>query len=134
MNEKELFDKLKEFYMPDLIKSAGIYDSYDCFSNARQLFIELKCRKSHYENLMIEQSKYARLKYEAGERGMIPTYICSTPQGVWAFDLRLFEPDWKDQTDLPTTTEFENKSRRTKSVGFFPITQGSRLSKIKGEK
>jgi hypothetical protein len=133
MNEKELFNKLKEFYMPDLMQSSGVYDSYDCFSNARQLFIELKCRRSHYENLMIEQSKYARLKYEAAERGMIPTYICSTPQGVWAFDLRLFEPEWKNQTDLPTTTEFENKNKRTKSVGFFPITQGSRLSKIKGE-
>ena len=82
MNEKQLFDKLKEFYMPDLIKSSGIYDSYDCFSNSRQLFIELKCRKSHYENLMIEQSKYARLKYEAGERGLIPTYICSTPEDL----------------------------------------------------
>ena len=53
---------------------------------------------------------------------------------MWAFDLRLFEPQWKDQTDLPTTTEFENKSKRTKSVGFFPITQGRRLTKIKGEK
>ena len=131
MNEKELFNKLKEFYMPDLIASAGEFSSYDCFSPGRQLFIELKCRNSHYENLMIEQSKYARLKYEAGERGMIPTYICSTPQGVWAFDLTLFEPDWKNQTGLPTTTEFDDKSKRTKSVGFFPITMGSRLTKIK---
>jgi hypothetical protein len=83
---------------------------------------------------MIEQSKYARVKYEAMERGMTPVYICSTPQGVWAFDLGLFEPEWKDQTDLPTTTEFENKTKRTKSVGFIPITRGSRLTKIKGEK
>jgi len=134
MNEKELFFKLKEFYMPDLIASQNEFSSYDCFSVQRQLFIELKCRHSHYENLMIEQSKYARLKYEAMERGMIPTYICSTPQGVWVFDLTKFEPEWKDQTDLPTTTEFENKSRRTKSVGFLPITMGNRLTKIKGEK
>jgi hypothetical protein len=68
MNEKELFNKLKEFYMPDLIASAGEFSSYDCFSPGRQLFIELKCRNSHYENLMIEQSKYARVKYEAMER------------------------------------------------------------------
>lgn len=131
MNEKELFNKLKEFYMPDLISSVGEYSSYDCFSAQRQLFIELKCRNSHYENLMIEQSKYARVKYEAMERGMTPVYICSTPQGVWAFDLGLFEPEWKDQTDLPTTTEFDNKTKRTKSVGFIPITMASRLTKIK---
>jgi len=134
MNEKELFNKLKELYMPDLVSSVNAYSSYDCFSMQKQLFIELKCRNTHYENLMIEQSKYTRLKYEAGERGLVPTYICSTPQGVWVFDLRLFEPVWKDQTDLPTTTEFENKAKRTKSVGFLPITMGSRLSKIKGEK
>jgi hypothetical protein len=24
MNEKELFNKLKEFYMPDLVKSSGV--------------------------------------------------------------------------------------------------------------
>ena len=131
MNEKELFNKLKQYYLPDLVASIAEYSSYDCFSPQRQMFIELKCRTSHYENLMIEHSKYARVKYEAGERGMIPTYICSTPQGVWAFDLRLFEPDWKDQTDLPTTTEFEKKTKRTNSVGFIPITMGSRLAKIK---
>lgn len=131
MNEQELFNKLQQFYMPDLVKSSGAYASYDCFTMQKQLFIELKCRHSHYENLMIEQSKYARLKYEAGERGLIPTYICSTPQGVWVFDLRLFEPEWKNQTDLPTTTEFDDRSRRTKSVGFLPITMGTRLTKIK---
>jgi hypothetical protein len=134
MNEKELFNKLKELYMPDLVSSVNAYSTYDCFSMQKQLFIELKCRNTHYENLMIEQSKYARLKYEAGERGLVPTYICSTPQGVWVFDLRLFEPVWKDQTDLPISTEFENKAKRTKSVGFLPITMGSRLSKIKSIK
>ena len=134
MNEKELFLKLKEYYLPDLQKSSGTYDSYDCFSIKHQCFIELKCRKSHYENLMIEQIKYARVKYEALERGWSPLYICSTPQGVWAFNLTQFEPEWKDQTDLPTTTEFENKTKRTKSVGFLPITMGSRLTKIKGDK
>lgn len=134
MNEKQLFNQIQAFYLPDLVASVNLYDSYDCFSQRKQLFIELKCRNSHYENLMIEHSKYSRLKYEAGERGMIPTYICSTPQGVWAFDLRLFEPQWKDQTDLPTTTEFVNRSKRTKSVGFLPITVGSKLSKIQGEK
>ena len=65
---------------------------------------------------------------------MHPMYICSTPQGVWAFNLNLIEPEWKNQTDLPTTTEFDDKSRRTKSVGFLPIQQGNRLTKIKGEK
>ena len=134
MNEKQLFNQLQAFYMPDLVASGGNYSTYDCFSLKRKLFIELKCRSSHYENLMIEHSKYARLKYEALERGMTPTYICSTPQGVWVFDLSIFEPEWRDQTDLPTTTEFADKSKRTKSVGFLPITMGSKLSKIQGEK
>ena len=133
MNEKELFTKLKEYYLPDLAKSVGQYDSYDCFSVQQKCFIELKCRKSHYQNLMIEQSKYARVKYEALERGLTPLYICSTPQGVWAFNLTQFEPEWKDQTDLPTTTEFKDTSRRTKSVGFLPINKGNKLSKFKGE-
>lgn len=134
MNEKELFLKLKEYYLPDLQKSAGTYDSYDCFSLQQKCFIELKCRNSHYENLMIEQVKYARVKYEALERGWSPLYICSTPQGVWAFNLTQFEPEWKDQTNLPTTTEFDNKTKRTKSVGFLPISKGNKLNKFLGEK
>jgi predicted nucleic-acid-binding Zn-ribbon protein len=134
MKEKDLFLKLKEYYLADLQASKGTFSTYDCFSAQHNTFIELKCRNSHYENLMIEQSKYARLKYEAMERGMHPIYICSTPQGVWAFNLNLIEPEWKNQTDLPTTTEFDDKSRRTKSVGFLPISKGNRLTKIKGEK
>ena len=134
MKEKDLFLKLKEYYLPDLIASKGTFSTYDCFSAQYNTFIELKCRNTHYENLMIEQSKYARLKYEAMERGMHPMYICSTPQGVWAFNLNLIEPEWKNQTDLPTTTEFDNKTKRTKSVGFLPISRGNKLNKFIGTK
>jgi len=134
MNEKDLFFALKQHYLPDLMQSKNQFATYDCFSKEFNTFIELKCRNSHYENLMIEQSKYDRLKYEALERGMTPMYICSTPQGVWAFNLNITKIDWELKKDLPTTTEFDDKRKITKSVGFLPIQQGNKLSKFKGEK
>lgn len=127
MNEQELFTRLKETLMPDLTKSDEEYSTFDCSSEEFNLYIELKCRKTHYENLMIEKSKFDRLKTEAEERNMIPVYINSTPLGVWAFNLLNLEVDWQEKDNLPATTEFENKERITKVVGFLDITKGDRL-------
>jgi hypothetical protein len=43
MKEKELFDYLKENKFPDLVKSEGTYDTFDCISDEAGFYIELKC-------------------------------------------------------------------------------------------
>ncbi len=91
MKEIELFEYLKESLYPDLTKSEGIYDSFDCISAQAGHYIELKCRYTHYDTLLIEEMKYRKLITQAAERDLIPFYINSTPKGVFSFDALSFQ-------------------------------------------
>jgi hypothetical protein len=123
MKEIELFEYLKANLYPDLVKSPGIFDSFDCTSALAAHYIELKCRATHYPTLLIEEIKYRKLITQAAERDMIPYYINSTPQGVYSFDLMdLPEPEWVTGW-MPVTTEFANRSKVEKSVGYLDISE-----------
>jgi len=125
MREQELFDYLKASHFPDLEKSEGAYDSFDCTTNEKNLYIELKCRHTHYPDLLIEEMKYRRLINQAGTR--TPYYINSTPQGIYAFDLsRVPEPAWSERR-MPATTEFTDTRRIMKLVGFLHLDYGFAL-------
>jgi len=125
MKEQELFDYLKFKHFPDLEKSEGAFDSFDCTTDDKNLYIELKCRHTHYPELLIEEMKYRRLVNQAGSR--TPYYINSTPQGVWAFDLsRVPEPSWSERR-MPATTEFSNTRKIMKLVGFLHLDYGLAL-------
>ena len=127
MIEVELFDYLKEHLYPDLVKSPGIYDSFDCISQQAAHYIELKCRHTHYPTLLIEEIKYRKLITQSAERDLIPFYINSTPLGIYSFDLMdIPEPQWYGQT-MPVTTEFENQEKTTKSVGYLDIEEAIKL-------
>lgn len=125
MKEQELFDYLKFKHFPDLEKSEGAFDSFDCTTDDKNLYIELKCRHTHYPELLIEEMKYRRLVNQAGSR--TPYYINSTPQGVWAFDLsRVPEPSWSERR-MPATTEFSDTRKIMKLVGFLHLDYGLAL-------
>ena len=123
LKEPELLDYLKEFYYSDLEKSEE-FDNWDCISLEHKMFIELKSRKTHYPDLLIEESKYQGLIMAAGIRSLTPWYINATPEGIWGFDLSAIpQPKWEDKW-LPITTEFANKTSRTKLVGFLKLEDG----------
>ena len=123
LKEPELLDYLKEFYYSDLEKSEE-FDNWDCISLEHKMFIELKSRKTHYPDLLIEESKYQGLIMAAGIRSLTPWYINATPEGIWGFNLSAIpQPKWEDKW-LPITTEFANKSSRTKLVGFLKLEDG----------
>jgi hypothetical protein len=123
LKEPELLDYLKEFYYPDLEKSEE-FDNWDCISLEHKMFIELKSRKTHYPDLLIEESKYQGLIMAAGIRSLTPWYINATPEGIWGFNLSAIpQPKWEDKW-LPITTEFANKTSRTKLVGFLKLEDG----------
>jgi len=125
-NEQELFDNLLVL-IPDLTKTKDEYSTFDCTSEAIKAYIELKCRRTHYDTLLIEYSKYKRLMDEAKNYNMRPLYINSTPKGVWSFDLQNFDILWSEKENLPATTDFDNKEKVTKIIGFLPIEKGDRL-------
>ena len=121
MKEQDLFDYLKGGWYPDLVKSENTYDTFDCISDECKQYIELKCRHTHYPDLLIEKSKYTRLLAEAKERELSPWYINSTPKGIYAFDLsRVPEPTWTERW-MPATTEFANTAKIMKTVGFLHL-------------
>jgi hypothetical protein len=127
MNEDDLFSYLKHFLYPDLVHSEGIYDAYDCISKQAGHYIELKCRATHYDTLLIEEMKYRKLITQAAERDLIPFYINYTPEGLFSFDLMdVPEPVWFVH-QMPATTEFDNENKIDKLVGYLPIEEAVRL-------
>jgi hypothetical protein len=127
MIEAELFDYLKQDLYPDLVKSPGIYDSFDCISEQAAHYIELKCRHTHYPTLLIEEIKYRKLITQSAERDLIPFYINSTPLGIYSFDLMdIPEPEWFNHI-MPATSEFDNQEKITKSVGYLDIEEAIKL-------
>lgn len=127
MNEQLLFDFLKSDYYPDLERSIGIYDSFDCISAKAGHYIELKCRRTHYPTLLIEEMKYRKLITQAAERDLIPFYINSTPEGIFSFDLMdLPEPEWVTHR-MPATTDFSRNNKIDKLVGYFPLEEAVQL-------
>ena len=127
MKEQELFDKLKQEIYPDLEKSPGIYDAFDCISQKARHYIELKCRYTHYPTLLIEEMKYKKLITQAAERDLYPMYINSTPLGIYSFDLMdLPEPEWVTHK-MPKTSEFANRSKVDKLVGYLSIEEAIKI-------
>jgi hypothetical protein len=127
MKEQDLFDFLKADLYPDLVKSPGIYDAFDCISEQAGHYIELKCRLTHYPTLLIEEMKYRKLITQAAERDLVPFYINSTPLGVFSFDLMdIPEPEWVSHW-MPATTEFSRSNKVSKLVGYLPIEEGVKL-------
>jgi len=129
MKEQELFDWLKAGHYSDLEKSSNEYDGFDCTSNHFKMFIELKSRLTHYDTLLLERKKFDFLVTTAKVLNYEPWYINSTPIGVWAFPLNSVVKDleWVEKW-LPTTTEFQDKSKTTKLVTFLPIELGVKLT------
>lgn len=127
MNEDVLFELLQKRIARDLRKVDDQFSNYDCISDEDMAYIELKCRKTHYDYLMIERYKYDRLVEQAKEMNYNPVYINSTPDGVWSFNLNYVQPKWYMKDNLPKTTEFENNEKVTKEVGYLHTKTGVRL-------
>jgi hypothetical protein len=125
--EQELFDFLKSNHIPDLEPSEHPTSRHDCYSQMYEIDIELKCRTSHYDDLLIEKKKYDALIQRAVLFSTRPYYINSTPNGVWSFNLlELPTPMWEDRR-MPKTTFFADNQNIMKSVGYINISQGMRL-------
>lgn len=127
MSELRLFEFLRLNFLPDLEKSANQFERFDCTSQSAKLHIELKCRRSHYDTLLIEKKKFDALIVRSAQLQFSPCYINSTPQGIFGFNLSKLEPQW--QTELmPATTDFDNNTKIEKVVGFLSVADSVHLS------
>lgn len=123
-NENDLFQYIKTCYIPDLEKSADRYCGYDCFSKTFRCLIELKCRRSHYDELLIEKYKYdSMLKYKCKL-----FYVNSTPSGIYLFDLNKINPVWTKEKKMPKTTDFNIFRKEVeKEYGLLKISEAKKL-------
>jgi hypothetical protein len=128
MNEQSLFEYLKQNYWKDLEQSEDKFSSWDCFSKSTNTRIELKCRKKHYSDLMIEKSKYYKLIKKYIEDNEIPLYINSTPNGIFVFDLREINPIWITDNKMPKTTEFNITAVIEKTYSLININKGKKIN------
>ena len=125
MTEQGLFDYIKETYLEDLQKSEHTYEYIDATSHGYRLSIELKCRHTHYDELILEKDKYESLMQQANELGFTPFYINSTPQGIYAFNLRKITVTWTTKR-LPANT-FENGPAVDKEIALLHIDKAVKL-------
>ena len=124
--EADLFDWLKEYVYSDLLKSKNQMSRWDCYSPKFRHRIELKCRRKHYDTLLLEKKKYDALIFETGKHLDTPIYINSTPEGVYSFNLHEINPIWVDKK-LRATTQFNNYEIITKEVAFLKLEDADHL-------
>ena len=125
MTEQGLFDYIKETYLEDLQKSEHTYEYIDATSYGYRLSIELKCRHTHYDELILEKDKYESLMQQANELGFTPFYINSTPQGIYAFNLRKIKVTWTTKR-LPSST-VDNGPDVDKEIALLHIDKAVKL-------
>ena len=74
-SEKQLFSFIQERFILDLQPTVSKTSRYDCFSESFKMDIELKCRRKHYDDLLIEKKKYDSLMERSAKHNTIPVYI-----------------------------------------------------------
>lgn len=124
IDENKLFQLLKQNLIPDLEKT-DLFNPKDCTSASLELSIELKCRRYHYDYLLLEKSKYDNLIKNKKVR-----YICSTPKGIFSFNLKKLKNIVWFNEYLPATTDFHNTDKIYKQVTFLNISDAVDISFI----
>jgi hypothetical protein len=125
MTEQSLFDYIKATYLEDLEKSEHTYEYIDATSTGYRLTIELKCRHTHYDELILEKDKYESLMDRANDLGFTPFYINSTPKGIYAFNLRKITVSFTTKR-LPSST-VDNGPVIDKKVALLHIDKAVKL-------
>lgn len=125
-NEDELFDYLRKT-VPDLERRGEPNDVVDFYSDKKRSLFEVKARKRHYDDLVIEKAKYYAILERAKELNYTPYYVCSSPKGVFVFNLNeVTTPEWSDKM-MPKTTDFSDRRHRKKRVGYLNICSSIKI-------
>jgi|TARA_R110002167_G_scaffold225847_1_gene431084 hypothetical protein len=124
--EKDLFEWLSKNYYKELVNSNNPISRWDCYDLDKCHRVELKCRRKHYNTLILEKSKYDAIIYESLKHLDIPIYINSTPKGVYLFNLNKIQPNWFEKS-LPATTEFKNRIWVKKIITELELSQSIKI-------
>lgn len=126
MQEHELYNYLVDCCYPDLVMANNKMSRWDCYSPSTYHRVELKCRTKHYDTLVLEKKKYDAMMEVCIKHLDLPMYICSTPEGVYRYNLFLIKPEWESGY-FKKTTNFSNNNYIPKMVTMLPISEAEKL-------
>jgi len=128
--ESDLFNWLQKNIYPDLVKAKNPLSRWDCYSPATGHRLELKCRRKHYDTLLLEKKKYDVMIEECSKHLDTPMYFNSTPKGIYSFNLNLIQPKWEINKKNPATTHFKNNEKVEKEVAYLEISKAIKYGNI----
>lgn len=129
-NEGDLFEFLRLNMYPDLVKAKNPMSKWDCYSPDSGHRLELKCRRKHYDTLLIEKKKYDSMVNKCNEHLDTPMYFNSTPNGIYSFNLNLIQPNWEINNKNPATTYFRNTEKVDKEVAYLEISKANKYERL----
>jgi hypothetical protein len=121
LTEADLFYYLRANYWPDLDYSPDHYDRIDAVTNWGEAVIELKCRRAHYSQMIIEKDKYDALINMADDLDYKAAYVNSTPLGIYIWDITERDIEWSTAI-LPAKSFGQTLTFTNKVVGYLPIS------------
>ena len=132
MNEKKLIELLNTNENYNFVAMDDKFSRYDAFDKDKGIMLEIKCRKKHYPDTMLEKIKYDWNKEFSKEHDFEFLYAVSMPQGKTdKHRLYIFDPVAMEEEDeydfkwhikkLPENTEFRGSNWIDKEVGYLHI-------------
>jgi len=126
--ESDLFDWLR-LKIPDLQKSKDKFSFWDCYSKSLNCRIELKCRRKHYDTLLIEKKKYDAMINKCTKEETV-VYLNSTPKGIYGWNLKNLNVEWEINKLNPATTDFDRNKKVKKEVGYLNVKQAKQYERF----
>lgn len=125
MKEKQLFNLIKTKLINDL-QPTDEMNHKDGYSPKLDMSIELKCRKRHFDTILMEKKKYEELiRFSKGR------YIVSTPEGIFSWNVKKMKNLVWEEMYLPTTTMYYRVvDRELKTVTMLNIKDAKNIANI----
>ena len=109
ITQEKLVDLIIGNHYEDLVLEGQYYYSKLGALNA---FVDSK--QEHHNMLTLNKDRYDMLIAKANEEGNIPMYICSTPVGIWEFNLYIIKPE------VDTSVVYLNVDRGKPIMPWYP--------------
>ena len=128
MDEKKVIAILNKGYY-NFEKMDDRFSRYDAFDAEQGLMLEIKCRNRHYDDTLLEKSKYEWNKQFAIDNDFEFLYAVSMPHKE-GHKVYIFDPVNMDEKDydfkwhtkkLPAKTDFGGSEWIDKEVGYLHI-------------
>jgi len=118
----------------NFVKQEEKFSRFDALDEDEGVMLEVKCRKTHYDDTLIERKKFEWNKEFAVENDYVFIYAVSMPNKEGGDTLYMFDPvaledegyDFKWHTKkLPSHTDFGGWGWIDKEVGYLHIDDAS---------